>query len=137
MSRGLGDTQRAALTELADAHERGEGVWLDELADTLGISDRRARAMAASLERHDVARREQRAWLEGVGERGPLNTGGHWVWSKTVGPDSPGARQDQYGRWVAPMGTPRRRTLIVLDPPSEYEAREARKTFTLRAMLGG
>lgn len=64
MSRGLGDTQRAALTVLADADAEGCGVWMHALADTLGLEPRRCRALVASLVSHDQAHTVLRGWRE-------------------------------------------------------------------------
>ena len=61
MSRGLGDTQRAALTVLADA-DRLRGLSIDQFADRLGVTHRRAHKVADSLEAAGLVRSEVLGW---------------------------------------------------------------------------
>jgi GTP-sensing pleiotropic transcriptional regulator CodY len=64
MSRGIGDTQRAILTELADAAEEGAGVWAHALADRLGITRSQLHTAVRGLRSRGLADARLRGWSE-------------------------------------------------------------------------
>jgi hypothetical protein len=68
VGQGLGDTQRAALTILADAGD-GYGVWINDLADQLGLSPRRCRALVDSLRERELIWTRLKGWK---GENGAV-----------------------------------------------------------------
>jgi hypothetical protein len=123
MSRGLGETQLAALTELADARDRDEGLFVPDLADSLGVSVRQAHQIVSALRARELVWTVLRGWRTEPGVVGPLVywvrvDGDEWWRKEQVTESTAGARRDGWGNWCVPGGMPGRGMLVFLGDPS-------------------
>ena len=108
MGRGLGESQRAALTALSE-----RAMTTDELADLLGVTSRRVRAIVQSLQSRGLVTASKQDWAERV------QVGHVGRWAREVG-GTPVSQQTagvavlhDDGVWRVPGGVPERLPRIV------------------------